>query len=104
LTTWEWLFESSEYSPLCNGTSKQLACYVDAVTKEKLNWAQVKAKSTALSTVLIKKYGLEPNDTVSLFSTNTIWYPVAMFAVIRAGMSNLGDISKAVLMLEKVGE
>lgn len=85
LTTWEWLFESKEYSPLYNDGKKSLAGYVDATTGERLDWAQVKAKSTALSTLFITKYGLRSGETVSLFSTNTIWYPVAMFAVVRAG-------------------
>jgi acyl-CoA synthetase (AMP-forming)/AMP-acid ligase II len=62
-----------------------LSGYVNAVTKERLDWDQVKTKATQLSTALIKKYGLQAGDTVSLFSTNTIWYPVAMWAVIRAG-------------------
>ncbi|KAG9796058.1 acetyl-CoA synthetase-like protein, partial [Aureobasidium melanogenum] len=62
-----------------------VAGYVNAVTKERLDWNQVKVKATQLSTVWIREYGLQPGETVSLFSTNTIWYPVAMWAVIRAG-------------------
>jgi 4-coumarate--CoA ligase len=46
---------------------------------------QVKHAATALSTVLIREHGLQPGDTVSLFGTNSVWYPVAMWAVIRAG-------------------
>jgi 4-coumarate--CoA ligase len=34
---------------------------------------------------LVRKYGLTPGDTVSLFSTNSVWYPVAMWAILRAG-------------------
>jgi 4-coumarate--CoA ligase len=55
------------------------------VTREKLDWQQVKEKATRLSAALIARYSLEPGQAVSLFSTNTIWYPVAMWAVIRAG-------------------
>ena len=40
-----------------------------------------------LSSALVREYGLRPDDTISLFSTNTIWYPVAMWAMIRAGRS-----------------
>lgn len=65
--------------------SQPLGAYVNAVTRERLDWQQVKDKATQLSTVLIHKFGLEPGQAVSLFSTNTIWYPVAMWAVIRAG-------------------
>ena len=55
------------------------------MSKERLNWAQVKENATYLSTVLVKKYGLKEGETVSLFSANTIWYPVAMWATVRAG-------------------
>lgn len=55
------------------------------MTRERLDWQQVKDKATQLSTVLVRKYGLEPGQAVSLFSTNTIWYPIAMWSVIRAG-------------------
>lgn len=50
-----------------------------------MNWADVKKYSTYISTALVKNYGLKEGDTVSLFSQNSIWYPVAMFAGLRAG-------------------
>ncbi|KAF2092832.1 4-coumarate-CoA ligase [Rhizodiscina lignyota] len=85
LTTWQWLFEENEWSPLYNRGSQPLGAYINAVTGERLDWAQVKEKATKLSTVLIRNYGLQPGDTVSLFSTNTVWYPLAMWAIVRAG-------------------
>ncbi|EHY59571.1 hypothetical protein HRR83_001154 [Exophiala dermatitidis] len=87
ITTWEWMFEPGKYSPLyrTEARNQPVAGYVNAVTKERLDWNQVKVKATQLSTVWIREYGLQPGETVSLFSTNTIWYPVAMWAVIRAG-------------------
>ena len=91
VTTWEWLFESKESSPLHAKSEKPLGAFVDAESKERLDWAEVKSKSTALSSCLIRQYGLKPGDTVSLFSGNTIWYPVCMFAVIRAGKFHLHD-------------
>ncbi|KAI4595380.1 hypothetical protein KJ359_007055 [Pestalotiopsis sp. 9143b] len=57
----------------------------NAVTEERLDFAAVKEKATKLSTVLVRKYGLAPHQTVSLFSTNTIWYPVVMWAAVRVG-------------------
>lgn len=86
LTTWEWLFESRQYSPLYTHADKPLGAFIDAETKERLDWAEVKLKSTALSSCFRTHYGLNPGDTVSIFGSNTIWYPVAMFAVNRAGM------------------
>lgn len=88
LTTWEWAFESPEYSPVLRHPKKNLGSYINAITKERLDFADVKLKATLLSAALVTEYGLQPGDTVSLFSTNTIWYPVAMWATIRAGMSS----------------
>ena len=61
------------------------------MTKETLNWREVKEAATYLSTALVKNYGLQEGDTVALFSQNTIWYPVAMHATMRVG----GKISGA---------
>ncbi|KAI1879803.1 hypothetical protein JX265_001424 [Neoarthrinium moseri] len=84
LTTWEWAFETEEFSP-CRGDPATLGGYSNAATRERLNFAEVKKKATQLSTILVLKYGLQPQQTVSLFSSNTIWYPVAMWATVRAG-------------------
>jgi 4-coumarate--CoA ligase len=65
--------------------SKRLGAYINAETREQLDYQQVKDKATALSTVLVREYGIQPGEAVSLFSTNSIWYPVAMWAVIRLG-------------------
>lgn len=58
---------------------------MNAVTKEKLNYWDVKKHTTHLSTALKKKYGLKEGETVALFSPNTVWYPVAMLGTLRAG-------------------
>lgn len=84
-SVWNWLFESREYSPLYNVPANQLGGYTNAITKERVNWAQVKEFATYVSTALVRKYGMKETDTVSLFTQNTIWYPVAMYATIRAG-------------------
>ncbi|KAF2724363.1 acetyl-CoA synthetase-like protein [Polychaeton citri CBS 116435] len=91
LTTWQWLFEHPTYSPLFRYPESRLGGYTNAATKESLNWRQVKDCATHLSTVLVRRYGLETGDTVALFSQNTIWYPVAMHATLRVG----GKISGA---------
>ncbi|KAF1916125.1 4-coumarate-CoA ligase 2 [Ampelomyces quisqualis] len=84
LTDWDWLFDSS-YSPINKYPSNELAGFQNAITKERINWADVKKFSTYISTALTNKYGLKARDTVSLFSQNTVWYPVAMFAGLRVG-------------------
>ncbi|EGP86336.1 unnamed protein product [Zymoseptoria tritici ST99CH_1A5] len=85
ITTWQWLFENPTYSPLLRFPESQLGGFTDAQTKETLNWREVKETATWLSTALVKKYGLKEGETVSLFSANTIWYPVAMHATLRVG-------------------
>lgn len=84
ITIWDWLFDSPA-SPLAKHVESSLAGYVDGVTKERLDWREVKENSTYISTALCKHYGFGQGQTLSLFSRNTIWYPVAMFAAIRAG-------------------
>lgn len=83
LTIWDWLFDSS-YSPLAR--DDPVAGYTNAITGERIDYAQVKLYTTYLSTTLVKKYGLKEGETVALFSPNTIWYPVAMLGVLRTGM------------------
>lgn len=84
ITTWQWLFEHPR--DIREGPRRRLSgAYQDASTGQRLEYSRVKALATHLSLALIKNYQFEPGDTVSLFSTNTIWYPVAMWAVLRAG-------------------
>ncbi|CRG89220.1 hypothetical protein PISL3812_06256 [Talaromyces islandicus] len=81
---WTWLFDS-ELSPLDSAPASQIGGYTNAITKEHLSYLDLKTHSTHLSTALVKEYGLEPGQTVSLFSPNTVWYPCAMFGTLRAG-------------------
>ncbi|KAL4802548.1 hypothetical protein BDV18DRAFT_62600 [Aspergillus unguis] len=85
LTVWEWAFEDATHSPLFNNPPDKVAGFVDAASHQRVSFAQVKEHATHLSTALVKKYGFQKDDTVSIFSHNTIWYPVGMFAVLRAG-------------------
>ncbi|KAI0412433.1 acetyl-CoA synthetase-like protein [Xylaria grammica] len=86
VTIWEWLFEeTSKHSPLVKYPEEQLAGYVDAITKERVSWKDVKEAAVHISTALVKEYHLSPGDTVSLFSRNTIWYPVMLFSAMRVG-------------------
>lgn len=84
LAVWDWLFES-DFSPLARYEDHELRGYLNAVTNERLTWREVKEYSTYISTALVRKYGLKEGETVSLFSQNSIWYPVVMFGCLRAG-------------------
>lgn len=59
--------------------------YENAITKERLTFSEVKRKAEILSTIFVKDYGLQEGHTVSLFSTNSIWYPVGVWAAVRSG-------------------
>lgn len=85
LTTWQWLFESSTYSPIARVPNNELGGYFDAVTKEFLDWAEIKTAATNISTALARQHGFQPGNTVSLFSQNTIWYGIVTHATIRIG-------------------
>ena len=84
VAVWDWLFESST-SPLKRYRTDALAGYTDAQTKERLNWAQVEESTKHISTALVRRYGFQAGDTITIFSGNTIWYPVAMFSAVRVG-------------------
>lgn len=84
IAVWDWLFDSS-ISPLKRYRIDELAGYTDEQTKERLNWAQVKQSTKHISTALVRRYGFRAGDTITIFSGNTIWYPVAMFSAVRVG-------------------
>ncbi|GES66293.1 AMP-binding enzyme [Aspergillus terreus] len=84
LPIWDWLFDS-EHSPLRRFPPAELGSYVNAVTEERVRYDELKEYTTYISTALVRKYGLQPGETVALFSPNTIWYPVAMLSAVRAG-------------------
>ncbi|KIX03522.1 uncharacterized protein Z518_07075 [Rhinocladiella mackenziei CBS 650.93] len=74
-----------ESSPLRHFRPEEIQGFTNAVTKEHLSYTDLKAHTTHLSTALVKKYDLRPGQTVALFSPNTVWYPCAMFGILRAG-------------------
>lgn len=80
------MFESPS-SPLAKYPENELAGFTDAATKERINWKEMKEATIHISTALKRKYGLQEEQTVSLFSRNTIMYPVMLHSVIRAGKS-----------------
>ncbi|KAE8376950.1 hypothetical protein BDV26DRAFT_305195 [Aspergillus bertholletiae] len=84
IAIWKWLFDS-HYSPLKSNPPDNLGAFVNAATKETIRYDTLKEYTTYVSTALVRNYGFQPGDTVALFSPNTIWYPVAMLATVRAG-------------------
>ncbi|KIX97086.1 uncharacterized protein Z520_07200 [Fonsecaea multimorphosa CBS 102226] len=84
LPIWKWLFDS-EYSPLRRYKLEELGGYTNAITKEHLSYSDLRLHTIHLSTALVKRYGLQEGQTVSIFSPNTVWYPCVMFGTLRAG-------------------
>ncbi|KAF3384797.1 4-coumarate--CoA ligase 1 [Penicillium rolfsii] len=84
VTIWEWLFDSST-SPLSQHKPSDLGGFTDAATKERIGYGLAKEYATKISTALVHKFGLGKGDVVALFSPNTVWYPIAMFATNRVG-------------------
>jgi 4-coumarate--CoA ligase len=82
---WSFFFKSA-HSPLSKTSpSTAPSGYLDASTGASLSYLDVKKKATQLSTALTLHHGMTAGDTCILFSQNSIWYPVAMFAVLRVG-------------------
>jgi 4-coumarate--CoA ligase len=82
---WSFFFNSA-YSPLSKiSPSTAPSGYLDASTGASLSYLDVKKKATQLSTALTLHHSFKVGDTCILFSQNSIWYPVAMFAVLRVG-------------------
>ena len=85
VTIWDWLFDSP-FSSVRKNPSSALRGYSNAITGERINYAQVQEATTYLSTALVKRYKLKEGEAVALFSPNNIWYPVAVLGTLRAGM------------------
>ncbi|KAI2791913.1 hypothetical protein POX_b01942 [Penicillium oxalicum] len=84
ITIWDWLFESPA-SPLSQDGGLHSGGFTNAATNERIAYDQVKDYAVKISTALEQKFGISKGDVVALFSPNTVWYPVAMFATNRIG-------------------
>ncbi|KAI1324119.1 4-coumarate-CoA ligase [Xylariaceae sp. FL0255] len=86
VTTWEWAFENPETSSVARTLpSGRFGGYTDTTTNQRLDFRAVKRLAEFLSTALVQECGLRPEHAVSLFSTNSIWYPIVMWATVRVG-------------------
>jgi len=89
ISIWDWLFDSPA-SVLNKHPSSALRGYSNALTSERIDYAQVREATTYLSTALVKNYGLREGHAVALFSPNNIWYPVAMVWTVYQQLYSLG--------------
>jgi acyl-CoA synthetase (AMP-forming)/AMP-acid ligase II len=79
VTVWSRLFESPVF------TKAETKGITNAATGERITYRELKQHAEHLSTALVRRHGLRASDTVVLLSPNTVWYPVAMHATLRAG-------------------
>lgn len=57
----------------------------DALNSQFLSFDDVQKLATQLSTALAKRYGIGQGVGICIFASNSIWYPVALFAAVRLG-------------------
>jgi 4-coumarate--CoA ligase len=81
---WDFLFTPSRYFTPINSPASP-PTFTNALTNNSLTFPQIKQYSIYLSTVLSQSLGLEPGEVISLCAPNSIWYPVALFGILRAG-------------------
>jgi acyl-coenzyme A synthetase/AMP-(fatty) acid ligase len=80
---WDFLFTPSQYFKPINSPSSPPS-FINVLTNKSLTFQEVKEYSVYLSTVL-RNLGLEAGDVISICTPNSIWYPVALFGILRAG-------------------
>ncbi|KAM3547890.1 hypothetical protein ARSEF4850_009741 [Beauveria asiatica] len=84
-TIWHWLFESGQaYTPSAAPASESPG-FTDVKTRRHLSFADVKSHAAHLSSTLVKLYGLREGDAALVVSKNSIYFPVAALALVRAG-------------------
>ncbi|KAE9364589.1 4-coumarate-CoA ligase 2 [Stipitochalara longipes BDJ] len=81
---WDFLFTPSPYFKPINSPSSPPA-FINALTNTSLSFLQVKEYSIYISTILVRNLGWVTGDVISICTPNSIWYPVALFGILRAG-------------------
>lgn len=83
VSIWSWIFDdawpNSKFNPGRKGGFR------DAKSKEFLSFHDIKAQATYLSTAVAHRYGIKEGSHVSIFCSNSIWYPVVTFSTVRLG-------------------
>lgn len=84
MTIWSWLFDS-KYSLARNAAGPRTGGFRDGSNNQFLSFDDVRDLATQLSTALRKCYSIDQGDGVCIFASNTIWYPIVVFASVRLG-------------------
>ncbi|ATY58888.1 4-coumarate-ligase 2 [Cordyceps militaris] len=83
-TVWHWLFASGRADPSTTSAASPPG-FTDVTTQRHLTFAQVETYATHLSSALVRSHGLRAGDVALIFSKNSIYFPVAALAAVRAG-------------------
>ena len=81
------------------GTPLDRPLYIDAVSGKQYTFGDVTQRTKSLANGLRQIFGLKTDDVVTLFSPNTIDYPVVMYSIIGLG-AILSPTSAALTSLE----
>ncbi|KAJ6780207.1 hypothetical protein PWT90_01934 [Aphanocladium album] len=84
-TVWHWLFESGQVYKPSSASASESPGFTDVNTKRHISFGNVKKYSANLCTALVKSYGLTKGDVTIIFSKNSIYFPIAALASVRAG-------------------
>src|ERR1700744_1983788 len=85
LPLWQFLFES-KHSVLHGRPPAEVRGFRDGVTGQFISYSELRDLSTAACIALSRQYRLQPGQTVCILGLNSIWYPVALFSILRAGV------------------
>jgi len=80
---WSWIFDHA--LPNCKFNRDQAGGFRDAKSEEFLSFTDVKRLATYLSTAVAQKYDIKEGSHVTIFCSNSIWYPVLTFSTVRLG-------------------
>ncbi|KIW99599.1 uncharacterized protein Z518_11012 [Rhinocladiella mackenziei CBS 650.93] len=83
ISIWSWLFDQA--LPTSKFNRDQTAGFRDAKSQEFLPFAEVKSLATYLSTAIAQRYDIKTGSHVTIFCSNSIWYPVVTFSTVRLG-------------------
>lgn len=83
VSVWQWLFDNG--APNCEFNRHQTGGFRDANTGEFISFTALRSLATNLSTSLASRYGIKPGSHVTIFCSNSVWYPVLTFSIIRLG-------------------
>ncbi|KAJ9605985.1 hypothetical protein H2200_009834 [Cladophialophora chaetospira] len=84
LPLWTLLFDS-KYSVLHDRDPARVRGFRDGTTGQFFLYSTLRDLSTTGCVGLKRQYQLRPGQAACIFGLNSIWYPVALFSVLRAG-------------------